>query len=68
MERLLYPYMEVIKKAEDGTVYLLTMSFINKSLEIEMYENRMACGDYGNNELFRVESLKQRAIREFNRE
>lgn len=62
----IYPYMEMtIKaKAEDDAIHLLKLSFINASLEIELYENKAAFGAH-QDELMKITHIKQRKIREF---
>lgn len=62
-----YPYMEITIEADDYSIHLLTLSFINEKLEIELFENKAAFGDSHQDELMRIERLKQRKIREFNR-
>jgi hypothetical protein len=62
----LYPYMEMTITDDFNTVHLLTVSFINENLEIEMYQNKAAFGDFHQDEMMKITGFKQRGIREFN--
>jgi len=57
--KLIYPYMEIIKKTADGKIHLLTVSFINERLKIEVYKDRAAFGDL-RHRLMRMHFSKQR--------
>ncbi len=58
----IFPYMEVIKK-EKGTFHLVTVSFINKELKIELYEDRSALAGQTSDRLEKYLIKEQRLIR-----